>query len=200
MLPPFLSSLSKTLLGTLAVLLYQNSSLSYAQEKQEQEFRIDDSEVPQAASSFIAQVPVKKSFRWYKEKNGALVTFEAKGRWNRHEISIEFDDAGVIEDIEITQKMRSIPQAVRERITAVLKEESSRYRIKKMQYQFVGKPEVLLALLMRDSLEQLSSNYELVVQVKVDNAYHIYEYLFDNSGKLTQRLEVMERNSFNIQF
>jgi hypothetical protein len=200
MLPPFLSSLSKTLLGTLAVLLYLNSSLSYAQEKQEQEFRIDDSEVPQAASSFIAQVPVKKSFRWYKEKNGALVTFEAKGRWNRHEISIEFDDAGVIEDIEITQKMRSIPQAVRERITAVLKEESSRYRIKKMQYQFVGKPEVLLALLMRDSLEQLSSNYELVVQVKVDNAYHIYEYLFDNSGKLTQRLEVMERNSFNIQF
>jgi len=200
MLPPFLSSLSKTLLGTLAVLLYLNSSLSYAQEKQEQEFRIDDSEVPQAASSFIAQVPVKKSFRWYKEKNGALVTFEAKGRWNRHEISIEFDDAGVIEDIEITQKMRSIPQAVRERITAVLKEESSRYRIKKMRYQFVGKPEVLLALLMRDSLEQLSSNYELVVQVKVDNAYHIYEYLFDNSGKLTQRLEVMERNSFNIQF
>jgi hypothetical protein len=96
--------------------------------------------------------------------------------------------------------MRSIPQAVRERITAVLREESSRYRIKKMQYQFVGKPEVLLALLMRDSLEQLASNYELVVQVKVDNAYHIYEYLFDNSGKLTQRLEVMERNSFNIQF
>jgi hypothetical protein len=200
MLPPFLSSLSKTLLGTLAMLLYLNSSLSYAQEKQEQEFRIDDSEVPEAASSFIAQVPVKKSFRWYKEKNGSLVTFEAKGRWNRHEISIEFNDAGVIEDIEITQKMRSIPQAVRERITAVLKEESSRYRIKKMQYQFVGKPEVLLALLMRDSLEQLASNYELVVQVKVDNAYHIYEYLFDNSGKLTQRLEVMERNSFNIQF
>jgi hypothetical protein len=200
MLPPFLSSLSKTLLGTLAMLLYLNSSLSYAQEKQEQEFRIDDSEVPEAASSFIAKVPVKKSFRWYKEKNGSLVTFEAKGRWNRHEISIEFNDAGVIEDIEITQKMRSIPQAVRERITAVLKEESSRYRIKKMQYQFVGKPEVLLALLMRDSLEQLSSNYELVVQVKVDNAYHIYEYLFDNSGKLTQRLEVMERNSFNIQF
>jgi hypothetical protein len=200
MLPPFLSSLSKTLLGTLAMLLYLNSSLSYAQEKQEQEFRIDDSEVPEAASSFIAQVPVKKSFRWYKEKNGSLVTFEAKGRWNRHEISIEFNDVGVIEDIEITQKMRSIPQAVRERITAVLKEESSRYRIKKMQYQFVGKPEVLLALLMRDSLEQLASNYELVVQVKVDNAYHIYEYLFDNSGKLTQRLEVMERNSFNIQF
>jgi hypothetical protein len=200
MLPPFLSSLSKTLLGTLAMLLYLNSSLSYAQEKQEQEFRIDDSEVPEAASSFIAQVPVKKSFRWYKEKNGSLVTFEAKGRWNRHEISIEFNDAGVIEDIEITQKMRSIPQAVRERITAVLKEEGSRYRIKKMQYQFVGKPEVLLALLMRDSLEQLASNYELVVQVKVDNAYHIYEYLFDNSGKLTQRLEVMERNSFNIQF
>ena len=200
MLPPFLSSLSKTLLGTLAMLLYLNSSLSYAQEKQEQEFRIDDSEVPQAASSFIAQVPVKKLFRWYKEKNGSLVTFEAKGRWNRHEISIEFNDAGVIEDIEITQKMRSIPQAVRECITAVLREESSRYRIKKMQYQFVGKPEVLLALLMRDSLEQLASNYELVVQVKVDNAYHIYEYLFDNSGKLTQRLEVMERNSFNIQF
>jgi len=96
--------------------------------------------------------------------------------------------------------MRGIPQAVRECITAVLREESSRYRIKKMQYQFVGKPEVLLALLMRDSLEQLASNYELVVQVKVDNAYHIYEYLFDNSGKLTQRLEVMERNSFNIQF
>gem|GEM_PF-4672743 len=46
MLPPFLSSLSKTLLGTLAMLLYLNSSLSYAQEKQEQEFRIDDSEVP----------------------------------------------------------------------------------------------------------------------------------------------------------
>jgi hypothetical protein len=68
MLPPFLSSLSKTLLGTLAMLLYLNSSLSYAQEKQEQEFRIDDSEVPEAASSFIAQVPVKKLFRWYKEK------------------------------------------------------------------------------------------------------------------------------------
>jgi len=196
----FLSTFCTLFLRTSILFVFLLSASGHAQEKQERELRIDASGVPQPALDFIAQVPGKKSFRWYKEKDGDVVSFEAKGRWKRHKVSIEFNDAGLVEDIEVTQKMRSIPQTARDRITAVLKEDGSRYKIKKMQHQFVGKPLVLLAILHEDTTQQQAPNYELVVQIKVDNTYQIYEYQFDNSGKLLQRLEIIERNSFNIQF
>ncbi len=69
-----------------------------------------------------------------------------------------------------------------------------------MQLQYVATPEINLQnLLLQIASGNLKPNYEIVANLKVDQLFKVFEYLFDSEGQLLRRFEVVERSSFNIQ-
>lgn len=182
------------------IVLIGCSQISIAQEKLEREFRVDEQEVPTNAVQALSQVVTKKPFNWYKETGLEYTTYEAKGRLNGKIASIEFNSDGILEDVEINERWRSLPQALRTNITTILEKDSDRFKIKKVQAQYLNNEQPLATIISQIEKGALKPNYELVVQLKVDGLYLLYEYLFTNDGTFIQRLEIVERNSFNIQF
>lgn len=193
-------NLKKTLiLGILIWWIFAQTTV--AQEKVEREFRISPQEVPTKAIEDVSKITLKKPLKWYKEIGIKDTTYEAKGTWKGKNVSIEFDATGTLEDVEIIEKLRALPAETRNQINQVIKNDGSRFKIKKMQLQYIATPQIEL----QDLLSQIDSgtlkpNYEIIANLKVDNVYKVFEYLFDNRGKLLQRREVVERSSFNIQF
>ncbi len=171
-----------------------------AQDKVEREFAITPAVVPTNALKAMNEVPNSRTFKWYKELSGDKISYEAKGTWQRKPASIEFDKNGVLEDIEITEKKRAIPDNINDQIISTLDATSSRFKIKKIQFQYNNTGEPMAIILEQISNKQLAPFYELIVSLKIDGAYERFEYLFDSTGNFVKRFRLVERNDFNIQF
>lgn len=171
--------------------------LAGAQLKYEREYRVKDEEVPVVARSFIDSSFLGKSVKWYKEISLESASFEAKSG----DYSIEFDTLGKIEDVEILLKWEAVGEGARTRIEQDLENTFTRVRVQKVQLQWTGSREALLALVRdKDTGLPYETRYELVVKGRQGRATSLYEVLFDEKGRRLGMSEIIPRNTDNLDY
>ncbi len=175
----------KPLSKLLVLCLLVTCGATYGQNKYEREHRIKKSQFPENALQYIKEKLIDaRKVRFYKEIDSAKVSYEAKFKKDRLRYSIEFSEAGVLEDVELLIKPVDIPEAAFANIENYLGTYFTKYRIRKMQQQYPmidGDAEKTL----RNAFQNLllpSIKYELIVAGKKDTEFLQYEVLFDADG------------------
>lgn len=186
----------KTLLFLLLIML---SLSSHAQFKYEREVRVRERDVPAPAVDFVRSMRLNTSIRWYKEYSENRISFEAKTRYRGERFSIEFSEQGVFEDLEIEISPEDIPIEVFSHITAFLQSEFERYTIEKVQIQYSGDAELILAgFRQRESMQGVAVHYEMVISTRLDGSFHLFEYLFSETGTFVRKAMIVEKSIDNI--
>ena len=191
------------MINTLFFLLVFTGTLvpSFGQIKYEKEVRLDKKDVPATARDFVRQFAFTKKVKWYKEIGLTSTSIEAKTKHKGQRYSIEFDNEGILEDVEIEIGAGNIKEGTINTISTYLSEELGKYEIEKIQIQYVGPPENILSFLKEQNHSELIiTNYEFVINSKVDKAFRQFEYLFDESGVFIKSYEIILRNTDNIEY
>ncbi|PIB30853.1 hypothetical protein BFP77_03500 [Maribacter sp. 4U21] len=173
------------LFGLSLIIIICCCSFTMSQDKYEREFRIRKSQFPIAALDMMeSELQEVKRLKFYKETDSAKTSFEAKFKKDRLWYSVEFDEKGHLEDIEVLIKEVDIPSDALAKMITYFESQFSKYRIKRIQQQYPANQEQLKET-FRNAFQNLllpSLNYELIVAGKVDKNYFDYEILFDAEG------------------
>lgn len=181
------------------ILLILFSINGFAQLKYEREIRIKEREVPVNALNFVEALNFNTKIRWYKEIGENQVSFEAKTRFKGEKYSIEFSDEGTFEDIEIEISPEKMPVEVLNKIEENLNSTYNQYTLQKVQIQFSGNPEVILANFPnRETIDEVDISYEIVLSTKLEGSYVMFEYLFSETGEYVQKSRIIEKSINNI--
>ena len=160
----------------------------FAQEKVEIERKIAKEEVPDAALSWFEDAYERVGrVRWYLEEGSDGRSYEAKLKWKGHLHSVEFDSTGVIEDIETRISQNDVPTAVLEKLRNYFEVHYERYRIRKIQRQWIGSPEDLEDAIDEGEVEEVKTRYEIEFYGKTTSGKELWEGLFDEHGVLIRR-------------
>lgn len=188
-------------LGIILFLNILGSITISSQSKFEKEERIELSEAPASAVAFIESLALDQSHKWYLEQSQDGVTYEYKTKYNRHKYSIEFDTSGRVLDIEKTVSFKSIDPIIRRKIQNSLALQFSKYKINKIQLQWIADTETLRDLVISGDTEMsYDQNYELVIKANKEGKKDFYEVLFDSNGEIRKLLKVIQRGTSNLEF
>lgn len=173
----------------------------FAQEKFEKESRIKQRDVPQKALDFIESANIKGKMKWYLEQGLNRKSIEVKFQQNRKRYSVEFDTLGTIEDVEIELKATELPASLNNTINAQLQNDCIKYKIEKIQVQYSGSEEQLLAKLKNPaSVQNLVTKYEVVVKCTSKNNVELLEYLFTDTGTVLSVSTIVFKNSSHLEY
>ncbi|MEM7186524.1 MAG: hypothetical protein AAF466_07680 [Bacteroidota bacterium] len=173
----------------------------FAQTKYEKEVRIQEADVPAVALDYVNAFAFSKKIKWFKEYGLESTSIEAKTRSDGKRFSIEFNDNGKLEDVEIDLRWKQLPEEVRSTIDRYLNEIYGKYRLDKAQIQYSGDPDHILRFLRKKEEHQnITIRYELVIHARVRKQYRQFEYLFDDAGSYIRSAEIILRNSDNIEY
>lgn len=172
------------------VLAFAKADYLTAQSKQERESRVERTEFPEAAQQLLDLFSQKgKGVKFYRETDGDAVSFEMKLKVNRRWRSVEFDENGRLEDIEVTIRKRRIAQQALRNIQEVLDSLSDKNKIEKVQLQFLptsDNPQEMLERLDRNQFD----NYEIIAAFKEKRKIYRKELLFSSQGMLLQSRDI----------
>ncbi|UOY04758.1 hypothetical protein L0P88_12400 [Muricauda sp. SCSIO 64092] len=158
---------------------------SFGQKKQEQEFRIDKKELPNGVLALLSNyLENTKRLRYYKERDGEKSSYEVKFKKDKLHYSIEFDEKGALEDVELLIKQTDIPNAAFDNMTTYLQSNHKKYRIKKIQRQYVNTGDA--AQTLKEAFQNRilpKLKYELIIATKDENGYGEFELTFDANGE-----------------
>ena len=197
-----LKILSAVLFATL--LFHQVSS---AQDlKEEVESSISREEMPASALDALEEFldeQIVTDADYYRETDGETTTFEAKLNWQGYQYSIEFTDEGSLLDIEQLIEFTEISESIQDRITAIMEDQYTRYRMTRVQRQYVAdekdvEGEEVIEDLLDNDMEDLVIRYEIEVDGQNRREMGSFEMLFDSSGELIQRRRIVRRSIDNI--
>ncbi len=177
---------------------FAKATFSQAQNdiKQEREESIAVDEFPQPALPFIKQLNVEnKRVRYYRETDGDDYSYEAKFKNNRREYSIECYPNGNIQDVEITVRRRTIDDAIWNKIEDHFKAESKRFKVTKIQRQYVYSEDILQRI-----ATGLNDNFEISVSFKSKRKIYRKEYLISASGDIVKIRDVKRQEYDFILF
>jgi hypothetical protein len=173
----------------------------FSQEKVEIERRIEMAEVPEAAIEWFEDAyEDARRVRWYLEEGSGGPGYEAKLRWKGGRHSVEFDSTGRIEDIEIIISMRDIPSPTRKKLTQYFENQYDRYRIHKVQRQWIGESDDLEDFIDEDEYDEVENRYEIEFYGKTGSRKNLWEALFDAGGDLIRVREIKLRPTDNLNF
>lgn len=177
--------------------------LATAQSKYEREHRIKKSQFPQVALDFIAEkLENTRRIRFYKEIDSTKTSYEAKFKKDRLHYSVEFDENGVLEDIEILIKTLDIPDASFEKMLKYLDDNFHKYRIRKIQQQYpVGQNDSTTTL--KNAFQNLMLpyiKYELILAGKKNKSFEQYEVLFDAEGNFEKLRKSLPPNYDHVLY
>jgi len=174
---------------------------TYSQDKVEKEYRIQPSEAPEKAVSFINETyPDATKVKWYLEESEDRKSYEAKLKWDNNKHSVEFDLQGAIEDIEITAKPINIHKEVLKELESELAGSFDKFKIRKIQIQYSGSEEQLSRAIRFLDYKQVLKKYEIVIEGKKDRNIDLWECLFDADGKLLSKRRIIEKPTNNLDF
>lgn len=170
--------------------------LTSSQEKKiEKEERIDLSEMPEKAQTYLRDyMPQKiRRLRYYFETDAASESYEAKFKYTGRRFSVEFNKAGLLQDIEVETEKEELPPSVLSNIEGYISSKHERFRIEKIQAQFLSD-----GMDMKRSLKpgSIPDNYELIVATKNRGELKKFEMLFDENGNFKEEREII-RNSYD---
>ena len=187
----------------LLIILVCQTYMLYSQIKYEREYRIKTDQVPDQAMEFIESFPFDGKIRWYKEENLNSISIEAKTKFKSEKYSIEFDSAGIIEDVEIEVGWEKIPATTRTAINTYLKSNFQQIKIRKIQCQYTGRMSSLKQLNTarpKHSNKSIGINYELILKVKKEKKKKLMELLFNEQGTLLKQSSIVFKNTDNLEY
>lgn len=160
------------------------------QTKNEREFKIKPSELPQNVEKLLTPyLQDAKRIRFYQEIDGDKKSFEAKFKKGRLHYSVEFDSKGILEDVEFKITPADIPEASWSNILQYLEKNFEKFSVKKIQQQYPtlnkSTNEVLTEAFQNLILPYI--NYELIVSAKKEKGYEQFEILFNAEGEFINR-------------
>lgn len=170
-----------------------------AQQKYEREYSIKQNHVPQRALEFISATFEKAKIQWYGEESLTGKSIEAKFKNSGNRYSIEFDEAGKIQDIEILSNIDQMDEKSRAILNENLDKEFSKYKVTKTQLQWSGTENDLRQALLKDKLPAgVVKRYELVLRGTKDKKEAYFEVLCENNGAIVRVSEIIQRNTDNL--
>ena len=176
------------------------SAVLTAQEKQEQERRIAQKAVPEAASAWLAEVFEEiNRVKWYAEETSGRRSVEAKFKYERRHYSVEFSPTGELEDVEIEVKLRQIPDSIQQRLTSTF-QTLPKFKLRRIQEQWQGNTEGIKAALEGNLPEEVLVLYEIEFSAKMDGHYRIWEGTFNTEGLLLDYRQVVLRPTTNLNY
>jgi hypothetical protein len=183
------------------LIMFSVSCNLFAQDKFEKESRIRPKDVPSKALSFIDSLNWRTSIKWYQEEGLNQKSIEAKFKGNKLSYSLEFDSLGMIEDIEIEVNWGELEPGLKESISSQLQQNCTNHLIVKVQRQFTGSEKDLFALLKTGKIfDGMNIKYEIIVRCKQENKVDLFEYLFNNQGKLISTSKIVFKNSSHLEY
>ncbi|MEO6000592.1 MAG: hypothetical protein ABIN89_27335 [Chitinophagaceae bacterium] len=154
------------------------------------------SEVIAKARTYVENLfPKSKKIKWYWEENLQGVSIEAKINENKKTYSIKFDTLGALHDVELTQKFLELAIDVQQNITNYFQNQYDRYKIRKIQIQWIGDPDVLRSLIKKEETnKKYTTRYEIEFSGRKNKDLESYESLFDDGGKHMETKQIITRN------
>lgn len=185
----------------LFTFLIASFHVSSAQDKIEREYKIKPSAVPAPALDFIKNSFKQQKVKWYMEQSAKGKSIEAKVIHGGKLHSVEFNADGTIQDVEVLIDYESVSAPLRASIESALKSEFTRFKISKVQRQWIAGEDELMALIKGEKPQlKYVTNYEIVVSGKRDRHNDNYELLFNDNGKLISQSKIIESNSQHLLF
>lgn len=182
----------------LFLLLMISHSL-FAQLKYEREIRLKRSQVPAELYDYVKSLAPGLRVRWHKEYEINGVGYEAKFKHKGQNYSVEFEEDGTLEDLEVAIIISDIDASLFEKLDAKLKAELTVYNILRLQRQILAsKQEVIDYFNDKTNLAQLCKNYEIKVWTRIDNQIITLEYLFDSNADIISKLRVIDKFDDNL--
>ena len=186
------------------VLLVFLINAGMAQDKYEREYRIRKSQFPEQAFTFLeTYLKDAKRLRFYKELDSAKTSYEAKFKKDRLFYSIEFDEEGLLEDVEILIMEVDIPNSSYQAMQEYLKSNFKKFRIRKIQQQYPLSAFQTVENTLEKAFQNLIDpkiNYELIVAGKKDRDFQDYEILFDSNGKFIRLRKSLPANYDHVLY
>lgn len=182
----------------LSIVLVSLWGTSLAQTKYEKEYRIRQDAVPERARAFIASVFEKANIQWYAEESHTGKSIEAKLRASGKRYSIEFDESGKIQDVEIMSSMKQIDAKTRNILKDNLEKTFTKYKVTKTQRQWSGSEDNLKRAIATGEAKGIVTKYELVVRGTKDKRTGYFEVESESDGSITSVREIVQRNADNL--
>ena len=168
-------------------LLLLLGNTAQAQYKYEREHRIRKSQFPANALRFIEKkLEDARQVRFYREVDSIKISYEAKFKLDRLRYSVEFDQQGRLEDVEILIREIDIPEESLQAIKEYLSTNFQKYRIRRIQQQYPVSDAEPTAITLRNAFQNLllpTNRYELIVAGRKDKGFNDYEILFNAEGE-----------------
>jgi hypothetical protein len=171
--------------------------------KQEVEKRIKKRDMPPEALDYLHEhwLVDSRKIRFYHETDGDISSYEAKLTRDKRRFSIEFDESGKLQDIEELINYNQIPEETRSTIDSTLYSSYSKFKVRRIQRQFLPDTTGYNRLLMWNSLTaEETNNFEIEVDTQEESAVQSYEMLFNKEGLLVQRRIIIRRSLDNFLY
>lgn len=188
------------LIYILLLITFTPSSNLFAQEKFEKESRIKQKDVVAKALSFMDSLHFPNKVKWYKEEGLSGKSIEAKFKYQKALYSVEFDTLGNIEDIEIELNWDDLESNLKDSIFLQLKSNCLKHKIVKVQKQYTGSESQLLSILNPTKNQSLTTKYELIVSCSLQKTVELFEYLFNDNGKIISISKIVFKNSSHLEY
>lgn len=171
------------------------------QIKYEKEYRIRTTAVPKPALDFVRELPFDRRIKWYQEEGFSATSIEAKSCYKKQKYSIEFDQHGHLQDVEIQIRAKSVPGPVLSKIRTNLDIRFKRHRLIKIQKQWSGPSAAVMTSVQAQEMgEQVVEKYEIVIKGKSNEGVYWYEYTFDATGEEEASKKIVLRNTDNLAY
>ena len=169
-------------------------------DKQEVEKSIKQDEIPSKALKIIEEYFEEyEDIEFFKETDGETTTFEVKIDWQGYTYSVEFDETGVLLDIEQLIDISEIDNELRMAILQKIEDQYTKYEITRIQRQYSdGELDEKIEDFLEGDFDDLNLRYELEIDAQNRKELGSFELLFDDNGTLLQKRKIIRRSIDNI--
>ena len=171
-------------------------------EKNEKEERVTLIQLPQETQNTLKLYPKNiKRLKFYRETDGDKVSFETKFKYHKKWHSIEYDTIGTLEDIEIEINKNKLPQKAYLSIKNYLNNLSQKWKIIKIQEQYINNNTSAKELINGVILNNLfNPNYEIIIEISQKKSVVLKEFIFDVSGKFISVKKLQQADYQHVQY
>lgn len=168
------------------------------QTKYEREYRINEQDVPGTAIEYLNGFPFNRRIKWYINQYAFSETFEAKVRYQGRLYSIDFNQEGILNDLEVDIRQKEMPKEITSKIHHQLGLIFERYRILRIQAQFCT-PDLHMKVSEGILKFLREANFEIIVEGNAGEGAAQYEILFSEEGSVLRKEELSNFPAF-IEF
>lgn len=174
----------------------------HAQEKLEVERGVRQAEVPEEARMWLQANAPDVRVQWFAEETSGKKSYEAKFKRLGDWYSVEFDQKGALEDVEVIMDWKQLDPAVRQVLSEYFDSSYAKYKLRKIQRQYSGEASAVVAAFADPKAKApgLIVRYEIEYFGKSDGDKALWEGLFDAAGTFIEKRPVVLRPTDNLNY